>query len=252
MNRYGDTPAGMCESALEFIRIAESEGYKDIIVSMKSSNPIVMVEAYRLLSSKFLEHDINYPLHLGVTEAGNGIDGRIKSSIGIGSLLEDGIGDTIRVSLTEDAVNEIPVAKRLVEKYNILYKKQLEREKSIPVPPAITIADNISYSEFRNPFQYERFYSSPVPIGELRIGEKFPIRVETALDIDTANNEYLEKLVLEQKEINENVKHEIFSFLIQNEEEMYDGENNYRDFVDNKFNKHFDYYFDLIWSLKED
>ena len=220
MNRYGDTPAGMCESALEFIRIAESEGYKDIIVSMKSSNPIIMVEAYRLLVSKFLEHDTDYPLHLGVTEAGNGADGRIKSSIGIGSLLEDGIGDTIRVSLTEDAVHEIPVAKRLVEKYNTLFKKQLEREKSIPVPPAITVADNTSYSEFRNPFQYERFYSSPVPIGDLRIGEKFPIRVETALDIDTTTSDSLEKLVEDQSRINENVKHEIFSFLLQNEKEL--------------------------------
>jgi (E)-4-hydroxy-3-methylbut-2-enyl-diphosphate synthase len=85
MNRYGDTPAGMCESALEFIRIAESEGYKDIIVSMKSSNPIVMVEAYRLLVSNFISFNMNYPLHLGVTEAGSGTDGRIKSAIGIGS-----------------------------------------------------------------------------------------------------------------------------------------------------------------------
>ena len=220
MNRYGDTPAGMCESALEFIRIAESEGYKDIVVSMKSSNPIIMVEAYRLLASKFLEYDINYPLHLGVTEAGNGTDGRIKSSIGIGSLLEDGIGDTIRVSLTEDAVHEIPVAKRLVKKYNDLFKKQLEREKSIPVPHVITVSDNTSYSEFRNPFQYERFYSSPVPIGDLRIGEKFPIRVETALDIHTSTVESLEKLVEEQSKINENVKHEIFSFLLQNEKDL--------------------------------
>ncbi len=220
MNRYGDTPAGMCESALEFIRIAESEGFYDLVVSMKSSNPIVMVEAYRLLASKFLDHDMNYPLHLGVTEAGNGNDGRIKSAIGIGSLLEDGIGDTIRVSLTEDAVREIPVAKKLVEKYNDLFKKQLEREKSIPVPPAITVSDNVSFSEFRNPFVYERFYSDSVPIGDLRIGEKYPIRVETAINIDNANVRYLENLIAEQEKINPNVKHEIFSFLIQNEEEL--------------------------------
>ncbi|MBK8394205.1 MAG: (E)-4-hydroxy-3-methylbut-2-enyl-diphosphate synthase [Leptospiraceae bacterium] len=220
MNRYGDTPAGMCESALEFIRIAESENFKNIIVSMKSSNPIVMVQAYRLLASKFLEYDINYPLHLGVTEAGNGIDGRIKSSIGIGSLLEDGIGDTIRVSLTEDAVSEIPVAKRLVKKYNDLFKKQMEREKSIRVPPAITVSDNTSYSEFRNPFQYERFYSASVPIGDLRIGEKYPIRVETAFDIHTVTPESLENTILTQTKINENVKHEILSFLLQNESDL--------------------------------
>jgi (E)-4-hydroxy-3-methylbut-2-enyl-diphosphate synthase len=116
MNRFGDTPRGMAESALEFIRIAESQGYQDIILSMKSSNPKVMIEAYRLVVSLMNEENMNYPLHLGVTEAGDGEDARIKSAIGIGSLLLDGLGDTIRVSLTEDPVAEIPVAKDLAKR----------------------------------------------------------------------------------------------------------------------------------------
>ena len=117
MNRYGDTPLGMVESALEFARIARELDYHSLIFSMKASNPKVMIEAYRLLVARLAAEgpDWNYPIHLGVTEAGDGEDGRIKSAIGIGSLLEDGIGDTIRVSLTEDSVHEIPVARELVE-----------------------------------------------------------------------------------------------------------------------------------------
>jgi (E)-4-hydroxy-3-methylbut-2-enyl-diphosphate synthase len=110
MNRYGDTPLGMVESALEFLRIAESHGFRQLVLSMKSSNPKVMIQAYRLLVERMEAEDMHYPLHLGVTEAGDGEDGRIKSAIGIGSLLLDGLGDTIRVSLTEDSVYEIPVA----------------------------------------------------------------------------------------------------------------------------------------------
>jgi (E)-4-hydroxy-3-methylbut-2-enyl-diphosphate synthase len=117
MNRFGDSPAGMVESALEFIRIAESEGYRDLIVSMKSSNPKVMVAAYRLLVARLRTHGTIYPLHLGVTEAGDGEDGRIKSAAGIGALLEDGIGDTIRVSLTEPPECELPVAAALARRY---------------------------------------------------------------------------------------------------------------------------------------
>ena len=116
MNRYGDTPLGMVESALEFLRIAQSHSYRDIILSMKASNPKVMIQAYRLLVARMVEEDMHYPLHLGVTEAGDGEDGRIKSAIGIGSLLLDGLGDTIRVSLTEDSVYEIPVARAIAEK----------------------------------------------------------------------------------------------------------------------------------------
>jgi 1-hydroxy-2-methyl-2-(E)-butenyl 4-diphosphate synthase len=120
MNRYGDTPLGMVESALEFARIARDHDYHALIFSMKASNPKVMIEAYRLLVARLYQEgaDWNYPIHLGVTEAGDGEDGRIKSAIGIGSLLADGIGDTVRVSLTEDSVHEIPVAKALVRKYN--------------------------------------------------------------------------------------------------------------------------------------
>ena len=121
MNRFGDSPLGMVESALEFARIARSLDYHDFVFSMKASNPKVMIQAYRLLAARLDELDRtegggwNYPIHLGVTEAGDGEDGRIKSAIGIGSLLADGIGDTIRVSLTEDSEHEIPVARALVE-----------------------------------------------------------------------------------------------------------------------------------------
>jgi len=115
MNRWGDTPRGMVESALEFVRVCEEEGHRDVVFSMKSSNPKVMIQAYRLLAKHLADEGLDHPFHLGVTEAGEGEDGRIKSAIGIGSLLMDGIGDTIRVSLTEDPCREIPVAKRLVE-----------------------------------------------------------------------------------------------------------------------------------------
>lgn len=129
MSRYGDTPLGMVESAMEFLRICEENDYRQIVLSMKSSNPIVMVQAYRLLITKMNEEGMNYPLHLGVTEAGEGEDGRIKSAAGIGTLLEDGIGDTIRVSLTEDPEFEVPVARMLINRY-------AGREKHSPIPPA--------------------------------------------------------------------------------------------------------------------
>ncbi|MBI1938046.1 MAG: (E)-4-hydroxy-3-methylbut-2-enyl-diphosphate synthase [Ignavibacteriales bacterium] len=117
MSRYGDTPLGMVESALEFLRICEDLNYYNIVLSMKASNPQVMVQAYRLLIQKMEEEGMNYPLHIGVTEAGDGEDGRIKSAVGIGTLLEDGIGDTIRVSLTEEPEYEAPVAIALAERY---------------------------------------------------------------------------------------------------------------------------------------
>ncbi len=128
MSRYGDTPIGMVESAMEFLRIARGEDYHNIILSMKSSNPLVMIQAYRLLIQHMLEEFGEcYPLHLGVTEAGDGEDGRIKSAIGIGTLLEDGIGDTIRVSLTEDPEFEIPVCKDLVNRYR-------QVSNGVPIP----------------------------------------------------------------------------------------------------------------------
>ncbi|MFZ9387152.1 MAG: (E)-4-hydroxy-3-methylbut-2-enyl-diphosphate synthase [Chitinophagaceae bacterium] len=147
MSRYGDTPMGMVESAMEFLRIARAESYHNIVLSMKSSNPQVMVQAYRLLIRTMHEEFAEiYPLHLGVTEAGDGEDGRIKSAIGIGSLLEDGIGDTIRVSLTEDPEFEIPVCRDLVKRY----ATGVEKTERPAIPQVST--GTIPYS----PFEYRR------------------------------------------------------------------------------------------------
>jgi len=145
MNRHGDTPHGMVESALEFARIARAHDFHNFLFSMKASNPKVMIEAYRLLVAHLnaLGSDWNYPIHLGVTEAGDGEDGRIKSAIGIGSLLADGIGDTIRVSLTEDAIHEIPVARALVA--SIQNQVQVSASQKLEEPPAISY-DPFSYS----------------------------------------------------------------------------------------------------------
>src|SRR5678815_5295519 len=150
MSRYGDTPMGMVESAMEFLRIARNESYHQIVLSMKSSNPQVMVQAYRLLV-KTMQEEFGecYPLHLGVTEAGDGEDGRIKSAIGIGSLLEDGLGDTIRVSLTEDPELEIPVCRDIMKRYQ--QKSEVRSPKS---------ANRSSISDVRLP--YSPFEYNPV------------------------------------------------------------------------------------------
>ena len=146
MSYYGDTPRGMVESAMEFIRFCAAENYHELVISMKASNPKVMIEAYRLLVHTMMKEDMNYPLHLGVTEAGDGEDGRIKSSAGIGTLLEDGLGDTIRVSLTEDPEEEIPVARALVSRYS-------HREKK----PETLHYPFKTYSQYiLNPFDYNR------------------------------------------------------------------------------------------------
>ena len=152
LNRYGDTPLGMVESALEFARIASDLDYHDFIFSMKASNPKIMIAAYRLLVARLNElgSDWNYPLHLGVTEAGEGEDARIKSAIGIGSLLADGIGDTIRVSLTEDSPHEIPVARALV---GMLKKKTLNAQRATP---------NVQLSY--DPYSYQRRASETLAI----------------------------------------------------------------------------------------
>jgi (E)-4-hydroxy-3-methylbut-2-enyl-diphosphate synthase len=135
MSRYGDTPIGMVESAMEFLRIARDENYHQVVLSMKSSNPQVMVHAYRLLvKTMHDEFGEYYPLHLGVTEAGDGEDGRIKSSIGTGTLLEDGLGDTIRVSLTEDPELEIAVCKNLVKRYESRELTVNRRQAGTPRP----------------------------------------------------------------------------------------------------------------------
>ena len=153
LSRYGDTPIGMVESALEFLRICKSLDYHDVIISMKASNPQVMVQAYRLLINKMENEGMSYPLHLGVTEAGEGEDGRIKSAVGIGTLLEDGIGDTVRVSLTEEPEFEIPVAKNLVERYS----------KRLPHDEIESISTNPI-----NPFEYKKRQTNEV----LNIGNK--------------------------------------------------------------------------------
>jgi (E)-4-hydroxy-3-methylbut-2-enyl-diphosphate synthase len=169
MNRYGDSPLGMCESALEFARIARDEGYHNFVFSMKASNPKVMIEAYRLLVARLDAEgaDWNYPIHLGVTEAGDGEDGRIKSAIGIGSLLNDGIGDTIRVSLTEDSVHEIPVARALVEMGARRCQDGLER-----AAPA-------TFSPTYDPFSYERRRSSVIEVMGHELGGDRTVRVVT-------------------------------------------------------------------------
>jgi (E)-4-hydroxy-3-methylbut-2-enyl-diphosphate synthase len=131
MSRYGDTPQGMVESAMEFMRMCETLNYYNLVISMKSSNPQVMVQAYRLLVETMVNEGMNYPLHLGVTEAGDGEDGRIKSAVGIGTLLEDGLGDTVRVSLTEEPEAEAPVAIALVQRYvERSLKSEVESPKS--------------------------------------------------------------------------------------------------------------------------
>ena len=160
MSRYGDTAIGMVESAMEFLRIARGEDYHQIILSMKSSNPLVMVQAYRLLITHMQdEFGECYPLHLGVTEAGDGEDGRIKSAIGIGSLLEDGIGDTIRVSLTEDPEFEIPVCRDLVERYAVGSGQWADGGRQQIVSSLENEVDNCQLpiaNLFYSPFEYKR------------------------------------------------------------------------------------------------
>lgn len=164
MNRYGDSPLGMVESALEFARIARDCNYHAFVFSMKASNPKVMIAAYRLLVARLSElgSDWNYPVHLGVTEAGDGEDGRIKSAIGIGSLLADGIGDTVRVSLTEDSVHEIPVAKALVQ--------------SAAVALATAIPESGLPSSY-NPYEYRRRDAGPVLSQGFALGGTELIRI---------------------------------------------------------------------------
>lgn len=157
MSRYGDTPKGMVESAMEFLRICRKNDFHDIVLSMKASNTLVMVQAYRLLVAEMNKEGMDYPLHLGVTEAGDGEDGRIKSAVGIGTLLEDGLGDTVRVSLTEEPEVEIPVAKKLVDRY-------LDR----PNHQAIAEIDNqpIDFFNFkrRNTTEVLNFGGTQVPV----------------------------------------------------------------------------------------
>ena len=185
MSRYGDTPMGMVESAMEFLRIARAEHYHNIVLSMKSSNPQVMVQAYRLLV-KTMEEEFNecYPLHLGVTEAGDGEDGRIKSAIGIGTLLEDGIGDTIRVSLTEDPELEIPVCRDIVKRYSVNRQQSTVNGTEAA---AVPVAEKLPY----NPFEYKRRETFAVD----NIGDKqVPVVIADLSKLDTIAPADLERV----------------------------------------------------------
>jgi (E)-4-hydroxy-3-methylbut-2-enyl-diphosphate synthase len=180
MNRYGDTPLGMVESALEFIRICEKYEYYDLIVSMKASNPKVMIQAYRLLAARMGELGMDYPFHLGVTEAGNGEDGRLKSAIGIGALLEDGLGDTIRVSLTEDPEYEVPVAYALAGRYTPRDGRPGPGDGTLhpvahPAPTATPLPD------LRDSYGFDPRWTHAVQIGKSRSGGNLPAQVIVSL-----------------------------------------------------------------------
>ncbi len=154
MSQYGDTPRGMVESAMEFIRMCESLNYYNLVISMKSSNPQVMVQAYRMLVETMVAENMNYPLHLGVTEAGDGEDGRIKSAVGIGTLLEDGLGDTVRVSLTEEPEAEAPVAIALVERY-VKRQSVISNQPSAIKQPELTTY-NSQPTASHSPYEYKK------------------------------------------------------------------------------------------------
>jgi (E)-4-hydroxy-3-methylbut-2-enyl-diphosphate synthase len=157
MSRYGDTPQGMVESAMEFIRMCEALNYYNLCISMKSSNPQVMVQAYRLLVQTMVAENMNYPLHLGVTEAGDGEDGRIKSAVGIGTLLEDGLGDTVRVSLTEEPEAEAPVAIALVERYSARSRATQENQESgIKNQDIKALSFGEGLGGVHNPYEYKK------------------------------------------------------------------------------------------------
>jgi len=170
LHRYGNTPEGMVESALEYVRLCEKNGYRDIVLSIKAADPKVMIAANRLLALRMTQTGMDYPFHLGVTEAGGGEDGRIKSAIGIGSLLADGIGDTIRVSLTEAPEREIPVAKALAEPFSAQ-----DIEESLPIT-----------APYPDPKGLQRRASQSVHAGLLRLGGTQPVRVVTNYSTDTA------------------------------------------------------------------
>jgi (E)-4-hydroxy-3-methylbut-2-enyl-diphosphate synthase len=193
MSRYGDTPMGMVESAMEFLRIAREEAYHNIILSMKSSNPQVMVQAYRLLVNTMQrEFGEIYPLHLGVTEAGDGEDGRIKSAIGIGTLLEDGIGDTIRVSLTEDPEFEIPVCKDIVKRYRpaAIQKDDYSNNKLISEVSSLPTSQQ-SFGLPYSPFEYKRRETFAVDnIG----GKQVPVVVADISNIKKITPQHLQSI----------------------------------------------------------
>jgi (E)-4-hydroxy-3-methylbut-2-enyl-diphosphate synthase len=176
MNRFGDTPDGMCESAMEFLRICEAHDFHDVVVSMKASNPRIMLEATRLMAARMDAAGLPYPLHLGVTEAGGGEDARIKSAIGIATMLRDGVGDTIRVSLTEDPVTEVPVALALAKEAEKLWA---EAEKT-PAGPDFQ-------HDLADPFRYRRRESAEMAFGDdFKIGATALPRVVVRADFNVA------------------------------------------------------------------
>tara|TARA_B100000614_G_scaffold68403_1_gene60653 strand:- start:2393 stop:4315 length:1923 start_codon:yes stop_codon:yes gene_type:complete len=203
LSRFGDTPLGMVESALEYLRICEDHNYYNIVLSMKASNPLVMVHAYRLLVDKLKNSNLkDYPLHLGVTEAGEGEDGRIKSAIGIGTLLDDGIGDTIRVSLTEEPEFESPVAKLIVNRY-----KKRANHTLIKQPKKINFS----------PFKYKKRESNELfDIG----GDNFPIVIS-----NFSNLEILDKNKFENVGITYNNKSKIWERSDTSPDYIYIGDN---------------------------
>lgn len=205
LSKYGDTPEGMVESAMEFLRIAEDNNYHNIVLSMKASNTQVMVQAYRLLVNQMMLEGMNYPLHLGVTEAGDGEDGRIKSAVGIGTLLEDGLGDTIRVSLTEDPEFEAPVAKALADRYiNRTPHEEIKPSEKIIIPP-------FSYSK-RESDKIQNIGGSEVPriVGdlsdhsELKPAHFYPFGYQYSVPLDkwTITDLAVDYLFLGDKKIN--------------------------------------------------
>src|SRR5262249_25173938 len=175
LNRFGDTPLGMVESALEFVRICERNGFRDLVLSMKASDVKVMVQAYRLLAARMLELGMTYPFHLGVTEAGAGLTARVKSAIGIATLLMDGIGDTVRVSLTEDSVHELPLARGLARRAT----PQASHSASGRLqPPTAGIGID--------PMRFAKRASRPVGAGVARLAADMPPRIELVHDVPAA------------------------------------------------------------------
>ncbi|OVE82072.1 hypothetical protein BVY03_02130 [bacterium K02(2017)] len=177
MNRYGDSPQGMVESALEFLRIAAKNNYNEIILSMKAANTQVMITAYRLLNKRLKEENMAHPFHLGVTEAGEGEDARIKSAVGIGTLLHEGLGDTIRVSLTEDSIHEIPVAGAIASPYNKKFYIDMAQNFKDNPPTHLNFLNNELFN-----LNYERRKSHELNLDSLSIGKNQPVRIWGSLD----------------------------------------------------------------------
>ena len=203
MNRFGDTPLGMVESAMEFLRICKQNDYDQIVLSMKSSNPIVMIHAYRLLVKSMENENMHYPLHLGVTEAGDGLDGRIKSALGIGTLLSEGIGDTIRVSLTEDPEFEIPAAEKILEKIDSISEKL--RLKN---------TDKRAFSFFKRETEsIKNIGEKNPPIVISNSSNDFEGNFPDYLFIDDLDNlDDSKKYIIEGKDWNENLSKNIFPY----------------------------------------